>query len=116
MFAQARRSGVLLAGLEHLDDRYLKAVGYTTKSKRGAQAQPGSTITVPKMVLFGDIAGDDADAVAQATSEVVRIANSRNGEGLWPSALKRAKNSGSIASARQRFPNIPTPSKSTRMW
>jgi FAD/FMN-containing dehydrogenase/Fe-S oxidoreductase len=82
MFAQARRSGVLLAGLEHLDDRYLKAVGYTTKSKRGAQAQPGSTITVPKMVLFGDIAGDDADAVAQATSEVVRIANSRNGEGF----------------------------------
>ncbi|MBP9905402.1 MAG: FAD/FMN-binding oxidoreductase [Rhodoferax sp.] len=82
MFAEAKRSGVLLAGLEHLDDRYLKAVGYTTKSKRGAQAQPGSTITVPKMVLFGDIAGDDADAVARATSEVVRIANSRNGEGF----------------------------------
>ena len=26
---------VLLAGLEHLDDRYLKAVGYATKSKKG---------------------------------------------------------------------------------
>ena len=30
------------------------------------------------MVLFGDIAGDDADAVARATSEVVRLANSRS--------------------------------------
>ena len=73
MFAEAKRSGVLLAGLEHLDDRYLRAVGYSTKSKRGG---------LPKMVLVGDIAGDDADAVARATSEVVRIANSRAGEGF----------------------------------
>jgi len=79
MFALQKRSQqeaaspVLLAGLEHLDDRYLKAVGYTTKSKRGG---------LPKMVLIGDIAGDDADAVARATSEVVRIANSRSGEGF----------------------------------
>ncbi|MFD1711997.1 DUF3683 domain-containing protein [Ottowia sp. GY511] len=73
MFAEAGRSGVLLAGLEHLDDRYLRAVGYATKSKRGG---------LPKMVLIGDIAGDDADAVARATSEVVRIANSRSGEGF----------------------------------
>ena len=73
MFAEAARSGVLLAGLEHLDDRYLKAVGYATKSRRGG---------LPKMVLVGDIAGDDADAVARATSEVVRIANSRSGEGF----------------------------------
>jgi FAD/FMN-containing dehydrogenase len=35
MFAEQKRSGVLLAGLEHLDDRYLRAVGYATKSKRG---------------------------------------------------------------------------------
>ncbi len=73
MFAEQKRSGVLLAGLEHLDDRYLKAVGYATKSKRGG---------LPKMVLVGDIAGDEADAVARATSEVVRIANSRSGEGF----------------------------------
>ncbi len=73
MFAEAARSGVLLAGLEHLDDRYLRAVGYATKSKRGG---------LPKMVLVGDIAGDDADVVARATSEVVRIANSRSGEGF----------------------------------
>ncbi|MBS0435602.1 MAG: FAD/FMN-binding oxidoreductase [Proteobacteria bacterium] len=73
MFAEAKRGGAILAGLEHLDDRYLKAVGYATKSKRGG---------LPKMVLVGDIAGDDADAVARATSEVVRIANSRAGEGF----------------------------------
>ena len=73
MFAEQKRTGTLLAGLEHLDDRYLKAVGYATKSKRGG---------LPKMVLIGDIAGDDADAVARATSEVVRLANSRNGEGF----------------------------------
>jgi FAD/FMN-containing dehydrogenase/Fe-S oxidoreductase len=73
MFELAKDSGTVLAGLEHLDRRYLKAVGYTTKSKRGG---------LPNMVLFGDIAGDDADAVARATSEVVRLANLRTGEGF----------------------------------
>ena len=89
MFAEQKRSGVLLAGLEHLDDRYLKAVGYTTKSKRGAALSSGG---VPKMVLFGDIAGNDADEVARVTSEVVRIANSRSGEGfiaISPEARKK---------------------------
>ncbi len=88
MFAEQKRSGILLAGLEHLDDRYLKAVGYATKSKRAVTTSSG----LPKMVLFGDIAGDDADAVARATSEVVRIANSRNGEGfiaISPEARKK---------------------------
>ncbi|HEV7912885.1 MAG TPA: DUF3683 domain-containing protein, partial [Albitalea sp.] len=73
MFAEAKAGGAILAGLEHLDDRYLRAVGYATKSKRGS---------LPKMVLVGDIAGDDADVVARATSEVIRIANSRAGEGF----------------------------------
>lgn len=64
---------VFLAGLEHLDDRYLKAVGYATKSRRG---------TKPKMVLVADIVSDDADAAAFAASEIVRIANLRHGEGF----------------------------------
>jgi FAD/FMN-containing dehydrogenase/Fe-S oxidoreductase len=84
MFAEQKRGGAILAGLEHLDDRYLKAVGYATKSKTHGG--------LPKMVLFGDIAGDDADAVARATSEVVRIANSRQGEGfiaISPDARKK---------------------------
>ncbi len=83
MFAEQKRSGVLLAGLEHLDDRYLKAVGYATKSKRAG---------LPKMVLVGDISGDNADDVARVTSEVVRIANSRSGEGfvaISPEARKK---------------------------
>ncbi|WP_426207535.1 DUF3683 domain-containing protein [Massilia sp. TWP1-3-3] len=74
---------VRLAGLEHLDERYLRAVGYATKSKRGV---------LPKMALFGDIVGDDENAVAQAASEVVRIANTRVGEGfvaVSPEARKK---------------------------
>ncbi|MGB9093886.1 MAG: DUF3683 domain-containing protein [Gallionella sp.] len=63
----------LLAGLEHLDERYLKAVGYATKSKRG---------TRPKMVLLADVVSDDADAAALAASEIVRLANLRSGEGF----------------------------------
>ncbi len=69
----SKDGGPILAGLEHLDDRYLRAVGYSTKSKRNA---------LPKMVLIGDIAGDDEEAVAAATSEVVRMANNRVGEGF----------------------------------
>ena len=84
MFAEAKRpGGAILAGLEHLDDRYLRAVGYATKSKRGG---------LPKMALFGDIVGDDEDAVARATSEVVRMANARSGEGfvaVSPEARKK---------------------------
>ncbi len=74
---------IRLAGLEHLDERYLRAVGYATKSKRGV---------LPKMALFGDIVGDDENAVAIAASEVVRIANTRVGEGfvaVSPEARKK---------------------------
>jgi FAD/FMN-containing dehydrogenase/Fe-S oxidoreductase len=71
--ANAKTKGTLLAGLEHLDERYLRAVGYSTKSKRGA---------LPKMVLLGDIVGEDEAAVAAATSHVVRLANARSGEGF----------------------------------
>jgi len=75
-------AGVRLAGLEHLDERYLKAVGYTTKSKRG---------TLPKMVLIGDLAGDDEDAVARCAAEVVRIANARSGEGFIAAGAEARK-------------------------
>ncbi|UZR29878.1 FAD/FMN-binding oxidoreductase [Methylococcus mesophilus] len=66
-------SRVMLAGLEHLDERYVKAVGYATKARRHGR---------PKMVLFGDIVGDDDDAVAQASSQVVRLCNARGAEGF----------------------------------
>ena len=66
-------SPAFLAGLEHLDERYLKAVGYATKSKRG---------TRPKMVLIADVVSDDERAVGEAASEIVRMANLRHGEGF----------------------------------
>jgi FAD/FMN-containing dehydrogenase/Fe-S oxidoreductase len=69
----AKSGGATLAGLEHLDERYLHAVGYSTKSKRGA---------LPKMVLLGDIVGGDDAQVAAATSHIVRLANARAGEGF----------------------------------
>ena len=64
---------VMLAGLEHLDERYVKAVGYATKAKRHGR---------PKMVLIGDIVGDDDQQVAMAASEVVRLCNARGAEGF----------------------------------
>ena len=66
-------SRVMLAGLEHLDERYVKAVGYATKAKRHGR---------PKMVLIGDIVGDDENQVALAASEVVRLCNARSAEGF----------------------------------
>ncbi len=65
-------SGVMLAGLEHLDERYLRAVRYSTKAPRRDR---------PKMVLLCDIAGDDDRRVGEAAAAVVRIANGRGGEG-----------------------------------
>jgi FAD/FMN-containing dehydrogenase len=70
-------------GLEHLDERYVKAVGYATKAKRHGR---------PKMVLLGDIVGESEDAVASAASQVIRIANARGGEGfvaVSPEARKK---------------------------
>ena len=64
---------VMLAGLEHLDERYVKAVGYASKAKHHGR---------PKMVLVGDIVGDDEQQVAIAASEVVRLCNAREAEGF----------------------------------
>ncbi|MBK9161718.1 MAG: DUF3683 domain-containing protein [Nitrosomonadales bacterium] len=70
---RSSKRGVFLAGLEHLDERYLKAVGYATKAKRG---------TRPKMVLIADVVSDDERAAGEAASEIVRLANLRHGEGF----------------------------------
>jgi FAD/FMN-containing dehydrogenase/Fe-S oxidoreductase len=71
---QAEQQGrAQLAGLEHLDARYLKAVDYVTKSKRAV---------MPVMVLIGDIVGQGDDEVARVVSEVIRIANAREAEGF----------------------------------
>lgn len=64
---------VQLAGLEHLDERYVKAVRYTPKGARREH---------PKMVLLADLAADDEQAVGAAASRMVRLANARNGDGF----------------------------------
>src|SRR5687768_16439668 len=63
----------ILAGLEHLDERYVKAVGYATKAKSRGR---------PRMILIADIVSDDENAAGEAASHVVRIANARDGEGF----------------------------------
>ena len=67
------RDDVVLAGLEHLDERYVRAVKYSTKAPRRE---------LPKMVLLLDVAGEREDAVADAASAIVRLANRRGGEGF----------------------------------
>jgi FAD/FMN-containing dehydrogenase/Fe-S oxidoreductase len=64
---------VLLTGMEHLDERYLRAVKYSTKAPRHQ---------LPKMLLLIDIAGDDETAVGKAASKVVQLANVREAEGF----------------------------------
>ncbi len=64
---------VIMAGLEHMDERYIKAVGYATKAARQQR---------PKMVLLADIASDDENAVGEVASAMVRMCNARNGEGF----------------------------------
>ena len=72
-YLDGRPGGAILAGLEHLDERYVKAVGYATKAKRHGR---------PKMVLLGDIVGEAEHAVATAASHVIRLANARGAEGF----------------------------------
>ncbi len=73
----------VLSGMEHLDERYLRAVKYSTKAPRRER---------PKMVLLVDVSGDDDHAVAEAASQVVRFANAREAEGfvaISPEARRR---------------------------
>jgi len=64
---------VQLAGMEHLDERYVRAVSYTTKAARQ---------DLPKMVLLIDVAGEDETAVANAADRVVDMASQRECEGF----------------------------------
>jgi len=48
--ATLKKTDRIDGGLEHMDERYIKAVGYATKAARQQR---------PKMVLIADIASDD---------------------------------------------------------
>lgn len=76
------RKDVILSGLEHLDERYVKAVKYSTKAARRE---------LPKMLLFADIAGDSGDAVDEAAQEIVRLVKAREGEGFIASSAEARK-------------------------
>jgi len=64
---------VKIAGLEHLDERYVRAVDYSTKAARRE---------LPKMVLLADLVGDEVAAVDAAAARVVELARARDGEGF----------------------------------
>ncbi len=85
---------VLLTGLEHLDERYIKAVKYTTKAslieQTTNQSASGSVLGSatasisgrPKMVLLADISSDDEAAVNAAADQVIAICKKRNAQGF----------------------------------
>ncbi len=62
---------VTLSGLEHLDERYVKAIEYTSKALRGS---------LPKMVLLIDISSDSAGELDSAIREIEQILQDRDAE------------------------------------
>jgi len=78
----SEKEGVLLSGLEHLDERYLRAVDYATKAPRPE---------LPKMVLIADLIGDDENSTADAASSIVRLANQYDAEGFIAVSVEARK-------------------------
>ncbi|MBN2648091.1 MAG: DUF3683 domain-containing protein [Thiotrichales bacterium] len=68
-----KAQGLLLAGLEHLDERYIRAVKYNTKADRKE---------LPKMILLADVCGENGFEVANSCKEIVELAKKRNAEGF----------------------------------
>jgi len=60
-----------LIGMEHLDDRYIKAVKYTTKASRSE---------LPKMVLLIDISSNNQSSLDNQIDKILQITEKRNGE------------------------------------
>ena len=79
---------VLLPGLEHLDERYIKAVKYSSKSSSAEHAGQ-----LPKMVLLADIVSDDPEKLDRVVEQVVELARKRDAEGFIATSPE----------ARQRF-------------
>ncbi|MDX1795100.1 MAG: DUF3683 domain-containing protein [Hydrogenovibrio sp.] len=73
-YIEAKKAeGIMLSGLEHLDERYIKAVNYNTKANRKG---------LPKMILLADIAGENGFEVANTAQEIVELAKKRDAEGF----------------------------------
>jgi FAD/FMN-containing dehydrogenase len=100
-------AGVLLAGLEHLDERYVRAVGYADQGQAPRPAEDGADRRHRR---------PRRNAVMAAASEVVRMTNRAAPKASSPSSPTRARNSGSTARAPPPSRATPTPSRSTRTW
>ena len=64
---------VVISGLEHLDERYIKAVRYSPKGTRNG---------FPKMVLIADLASDNQQRLEEAAQQLVSVAKQREGDGF----------------------------------
>ncbi|PWG65383.1 DUF3683 domain-containing protein [Spiribacter halobius] len=73
---------VKLAGLEHLDERYVRAVDYAPKGERGEK---------PKMLLVGDLASDDEAACQAAAERIVALVSRRNADGFIAASAEARK-------------------------
>ncbi len=80
-FMQSHAS-VKLAGLEHLDWRYVRAVGYATKAAGKGR---------PKMVLIADVVSDDEAQVQAASEHICELARARDGEGFIAASPEQRK-------------------------
>ena len=68
-----KNEDMLLSGLEHLDERYVKAVGYTTKAARAE---------LPRMILLIDLSCNDEEKLDHITRNIVELARERDAEGF----------------------------------
>jgi len=68
-----RHDNVHLAGMEHLDQRYIRAVNYSSKSTRA---------TMPRMLLLIDISSDDEAALSALGQEIIAQMRDIDAEGF----------------------------------
>ncbi len=73
---------VILSGLEHLDERYVKAIAYSTKSARGQS---------PKMVLLIDVSSESEQVLTDVIAQVLVMAKQRGAEGFVASSPEARK-------------------------
>jgi len=64
---------VELSGMEHLDQRYIRAVNYSSKSTRA---------TMPKMLLLIDISSDDEEALSALGRDIIEQVREIDAEGF----------------------------------
>ena len=77
-----KASTVYLAGLEHMDWRYVRSVEYATKAKSRGR---------PKMVILADLISDDEAALSQAAQYIVKLSQERMGEGFVATTAEAQK-------------------------